>query len=67
MQELIGITAGRIWQYLNDYGEVSRIELKFTLDISNTLLHLALGWLAREEKIIIRNEGKECLITLRQG
>lgn len=65
MQELIGLTAGRIWQYLADHGEVSRIELKFALDISNTLLHLALGWLAREEKIVIKNEGKECLLTLR--
>lgn len=65
MQELIGYTAGRIWQYLNERGEASRIEIKFDLDLSNTLLHLALGWLAREEKIVIKNENGEWLVALK--
>ncbi|MEM4367827.1 MAG: winged helix-turn-helix domain-containing protein [Candidatus Anstonellales archaeon] len=48
----IGIIAGRIWNYLNkknDFVEV--LELKFELQLNNTDLYLALGWLAREDKI----------------
>lgn len=48
----IGVIAGKIWNYLNkknDFVEV--LELKFELQLNNTDLYLALGWLAREDKI----------------
>jgi len=51
MGELIGKIAGEIWHYLNEHGEVSVTEIKFSLGYSNSLIFLALGWLARENKI----------------
>lgn len=62
----IGLNAGKIWNYLskkNDYVDV--IELKFELNITNTSLFLAIGWLAREEKILILQEGNKLKIKLR--
>ena len=53
MDEIIGILAGQIWAYLNENGSSTVIKIKSHLEISNGLLHLALGWLAREGKITI--------------
>ncbi|MCX7956533.1 MAG: winged helix-turn-helix domain-containing protein [Endomicrobia bacterium] len=48
----IGIVAGRIWNYLNEKNNfVELLKLKFDLKLNNTILYLALGWLAREDKI----------------
>ncbi|MCS7231497.1 MAG: winged helix-turn-helix domain-containing protein, partial [Elusimicrobiota bacterium] len=48
----IGIVAGRIWNYLNEKNNfVELLRLKFDLKLDNTILYLALGWLAREDKI----------------
>ena len=48
----IGWAAGDIWQYLNEHGASSSVELKAALSLSNTMLCLALGWLAREDKVL---------------
>lgn len=51
-QQEIGIIAGKIWNYLNNKNDFTEVlELKFELQLSNTDLYLALGWLAREDKI----------------
>jgi hypothetical protein len=53
--ESIGKTAGDIWKYVGDNGPSTAIKIKSSLGISNTLLYLALGWLAREDKITIED------------
>jgi hypothetical protein len=53
MIEKIGFSAGLIWQFLAERGESSPIKIKASLGLSNTLLYLALGWLAREDKVNI--------------
>jgi hypothetical protein len=53
MTEQIGFSAGLIWQFLAECGEASPIKIKASLGLSNTLLYLALGWLAREDKVTI--------------
>ncbi|MCX7956352.1 MAG: winged helix-turn-helix domain-containing protein [Endomicrobia bacterium] len=55
----IGINAGKIWSFLtskSDYIDI--LEIKFSLSLNNTDLFLALGWLAREDKldILISND-----------
>lgn len=53
----IGIVAGKIWNCLNEQnGEIDVIKLKNSLEVTNSILFLALGWLLREDKIIIVNE-----------
>jgi hypothetical protein len=48
---IIGETAGKAWQYLDANGQTSLIKLKSELSCTAGLMHLALGWLLREEKI----------------
>ncbi len=54
--EDIGTTAGKIWDYLVKHGSSDTIQIKFSLDITNSQLYLALGWLAREDKISITKD-----------
>ncbi len=49
--DIIGETAGKVWEYLNKHGESSRAELKRGLNFSDLQVGTALGWLAREEKL----------------
>lgn len=66
MDEHIGTTAGSIWHYLNGHGETSAIKLKAELGISNRLLCFALGWLSREHKVVIAEDGHTFKVSLRQ-
>jgi len=65
MIEQVGITAGLIWQYLNANGKSSPIKIKANLGVSNTLLYLALGWLARENKVNIERLEHSYQISLK--
>ena len=42
-----------MWQALSDEGPQTVVQLKKKLKTSNEVLHFALGWLAREEKVEI--------------
>jgi hypothetical protein len=61
----IGETAGHIWRILHDEGELRLSTLQKRIDASATLLHLALGWLAREDKIAITPDGRSYRVRLR--
>ncbi|HBU68945.1 MAG TPA: hypothetical protein DEE98_01015 [Elusimicrobia bacterium] len=65
MEEDIGKTAGTIWNYLNQNGPVKTIKLKSELGISNTAMFMALGWLSRENKIVITESGHSFNISLK--
>ena len=66
MQEIIGSTAGQVWEYLYKNGTVTAIKLKSELGISNSALYLALGWLAREDKIEVTEADHSFKISLKQ-
>jgi hypothetical protein len=53
MHEEIGTTAGAIWQTLNTGGELSLPSLKQQVAAKSPVFDWALGWLAREDKIVI--------------
>ena len=62
----IGINAGKIWTYLSQTPNFTDVlEVKFSLSFSNTTLYLALGWLAREGKIIIAEQENKLVIKLK--
>lgn len=63
--QTIGETAGHIWRILHDEGELRLSTLQKRVDASATLLHLALGWLAREDKIEITPDGRSYRVRLR--
>ncbi len=63
--QTIGEAAGHIWHTLHDDGELRLSTLQKRVEASPTLLHLALGWLAREDKIEITSDGRSYRVRLR--
>jgi hypothetical protein len=58
MSSKVGLIAGDVWRYLSENGESSPIKIKAVLGISNTMLYFALGWLSREDKIVVKQNGE---------
>lgn len=67
MQEEIGKTAGAIWDALNTRGEQSLSELKKAAKGKDPTFDWAIGWLAREDQIVITPEKRSFRIRLKQG
>jgi len=47
----IGTHAGRIWKILDIWGEADIESIKRLSDLNEKQVHLAIGWLAKEDKI----------------
>ena len=47
----IGTHAGRIWRILDIWGEADIETIKRLSDLDENQVHLAIGWLAKEDKI----------------
>ncbi len=65
MQNEIGSVAGEIWSVLRAKGEMSVAALKKSLGAKDATADWAIGWLAREDKIILRKERNTVKIALR--
>ena len=64
MHEEIGTTAGAIWQTLNNNGELSLPSLKQEVGARSPFFDWALGWLAREDKIVIFRQQRSYRVRL---
>ncbi|BCX80445.1 hypothetical protein MIT9_P0018 [Methylomarinovum caldicuralii] len=62
--EEIGLAAGEIWRYLNQYGEASPSKLASATGLSTKEVQRAIGWLAREGKLIIETDGRTEIFRL---
>ena len=52
LEEKAGISAGKVWEYLNENGESTEKEIMKGIKVRRaTELYLALGWLLREGKL----------------
>ncbi len=52
-KKIVGLNAGKVWQVLNEVKEISIPELARQLNFSVKSTALAIGWLARKDKICI--------------
>ncbi len=58
MIEEIGDTAGKVWNFMNKKGDANIGDLLTGVAADAFLIFLALGWLAREDKLlIVKKEG----------
>jgi hypothetical protein len=64
MHEEIGTTAGAIWHALAKDGELTLSSLKQKVDSSSPVFDWAIGWLAREHKIVITKDKRSWFIRL---
>lgn len=61
----IGDTAGAVWRALSAEGRMSLAKLVKTVGEPRDVVMQALGWLAREDKIWIEDEGRSRMVSLR--
>ena len=62
--ERIGETAGQVWHFLNSKSKVSLTQLAKEIDAPRDQVMQAVGWLAREGKIAIDENGRSRSISL---
>ncbi len=65
MSEEIGTMAGAIWHTLEANGEMTLAKLKKDLKAGSPLFDWAIGWLAREDKIILTAEKRSTRVSLK--
>ena len=66
LQEKAGALAGKIWQALNENGELVGKDLRKILKIrSDKDLYLGIGWLLREDKVVTKEVEKVILVSLK--
>jgi hypothetical protein len=60
----IGETAGVIWRVLSEKGPLSLAKLVKAVDEPRDAVMQGLGWLAREGKVDIDDEGRNRMVSL---
>jgi hypothetical protein len=61
----IGESAGVVWRYLNEHSTGTAAQINESTKLDGALLYMAIGWLAREGKLLFSGEGKEATLSLR--
>lgn len=65
MKEKIGNDAGRLWKVLDEKGAKKSVkELKKATKLVDKEIYAAIGWLAREEKLVFDQEDDDLYISL---
>ncbi|MCD6292473.1 MAG: winged helix-turn-helix domain-containing protein [Deltaproteobacteria bacterium] len=64
MIDQIGIDAGKVWNELELNGEMTTGALKKSLGMAPFDLNIAIGWLAREDKISLTRKGNTIKVKL---
>jgi hypothetical protein len=65
IREEVGETAGKVWQLLSRDGPQTLAQTKKKLNVESELLNLAIGWLAREDKVDVSRDKKDIRVQLK--
>lgn len=65
MEHIIGELAGKVYHFLEEVEEATLSDIAKNVEGSSTKVNMAIGWLAREEKLLFNTEGRGTLISLR--
>ena len=65
MNEEIGRIAGEIWHLLNERGEMSLSSVVMALNTTQSTAYMALGWLAREDKLEFVKKQRGIVVRLK--
>lgn len=66
METEIGNAAGTIWRILADKGPMPPAQLKREAGLTDQFVLMAVGWLAREDKVDITKDRRGLRVGLRQ-
>jgi hypothetical protein len=64
MKEKIGTDAGLIWKVLDEQGAKGVKELKKLTKLTDKEIYAAIGWLAREEKLVFGKKDEDTTLSL---
>jgi hypothetical protein len=64
IEEVIGQMAG-IWYVLNTHGELSLAQIKKLVEAKGPIFEWAIGWLAREGKVVLTPKKRSFSIRLK--
>ena len=65
MIDAIGETAGKVWKFLQQNGEANLNQIKKNVKADPNLILQAIGWLAREDKLIVGKRARFITYTLK--
>ena len=66
MTETVGTLAGAVWTALNENGALATKDVKKAAGLkSDKELYLAMGWLLREDKLNVAEDGKTVTLSLK--
>jgi len=63
----IGDTAGLVWNFLRTNGESSLSTLEKKVEAPRSMVSMAVGWLAREGKIEVKDEKRAVRISSKEA
>jgi len=63
--QAIGEAAGKIWSYLNENGDASVSAVVRKTGLNRAVAERAIGWLAREDKLVIEKQKNAEIVRLR--
>jgi hypothetical protein len=61
----IGETAGTLWKVLTEHGPMESAKLVKAVGGQRDIIMQAIGWLAREDKLVFVNNGRKRMVSLR--
>ena len=65
VESLFGANAGIVWKTLNQNGPSNLSSLVKSTSLSREEVFDALGWLGREDKIVVEQKGRAMVFSLR--
>ena len=65
VESLFGANAGIVWKTLNQNGPSNLARLVKSTSLSREEIFGALGWLGREDKIVVEQKGRAMVFSLR--
>jgi hypothetical protein len=63
----IGETAGKVWRHLHAEGERTLAQLAKQVNERPERIAMAVGWLAREDKVALTTRGSVTKVSLREN
>ena len=67
VESIFGIKAGIVWQALNQNGSSNIGDLVKSTSMSREEVYGALGWLGRENKIVVEKRGRAIVFSLHEA
>jgi len=66
VEAVFGVDAGIVWEFLNSNGPSNIGDIAKATGLRRELVYSALGWLGRENKIVVERRGRAMIFSLQE-